>query len=247
MNHEEAGKVYIVGAGPGDKSLLTLKAHQLIKEAGVLIYDYLIPHEIIELAKEGCILVPHKRGSTSTERLETFKKSVLKYYDKKNVIVRLHTGDPMLFGMGKEEIDFLKEHRIKYEVVPGITSALGVPSRVGLPVTSRGLSSTVVIFSGHTINENEINWNYLAKIDGTLIALMGISEINKITNNLINAGLDGETPSCIISNGTLNNQRVVCGELKQLGELIARDHITAPAVIVIGKVVKSINCLNSDF
>jgi uroporphyrinogen III methyltransferase/synthase len=240
LSHEETGKVYIVGAGPGDKSLLTLKAYKLIKEAGVLIYDYLIPHEIIELANKGCILVPHKRGSTSAERLETFKKSVLKYYDKKNVIVRLHTGDPMLFGMGKEEIDFLKEHKIKYEVVPGITSALGVPSRVGLPVTSRGLSSTVVIFSGHTINENEINWNYLAKIDGTLIALMGISEINKITNNLINAGLDEGTPSCIISNGTLDNQRVVFGELKQLGELIARERITAPAVIVIGKVVKSI-------
>ncbi|MGC8558374.1 MAG: uroporphyrinogen-III C-methyltransferase [Nitrososphaeria archaeon] len=240
MNSKETGKVYIVGAGPGDKLLLTLKAHWLIKEAEVLIYDYLIPHEIIELANDKCILVSHRRGSTSAERFEAFKKNVLKYYNEKNTIVRLHTGDPMLFGMGNEEIMFLKKHEIKYEVVPGITSAIGVPSSVGLPVTSRGLSSTVVIFSGHTINQNEIKWDSLAKIEGTLIALMGVSEIDKITSNLINAGLDEKTPSCIISNGTLNNQKVVYGELKQLGNLIAREHITAPAVIVIGKVVKSL-------
>ncbi|MCL4343374.1 MAG: uroporphyrinogen-III C-methyltransferase [Nitrososphaerota archaeon] len=237
----KVSKVYIVGAGPGDRSLLTLKAFRLIKKAEVMIYDYLISPDIIRLAKKGCILVSHERGSTSLERVETFKKTVLEYYDKKSTIVRLHTGDPMLFGMGNEEVSFLREHGITYEVVPGITSALGVPASVGLPITSRGISSSAVIFNGHPINQNEINWDSLAKMDGTLIALMGVSGADQISKNLIGAGLDRLTPVCIISNGTLKTQKVSFGVLYELKALIDRDCIRAPAVIVIGKVARSLN------
>ncbi|MEM3289431.1 MAG: uroporphyrinogen-III C-methyltransferase [Conexivisphaerales archaeon] len=243
MNHNLnlQTKVYIVGAGPGDRSLLTLKAFRLVKKADVMIYDYLIPQDIITLAKKGCILVSHKHGSTSSERIEAFKKTVLEYYNKKSTIIRLHTGDPMLFGMGNEEVNFLREHGITFEVVPGITSALGVPSSVGLPITSRGISSSVVIFNGHPINQNEINWNLLAKMDGTLIVLMGVSGAGQISDNLINAGLDSQTPVCIISNGTLKTQKVAIGTLNELKALIDSNCIQAPAVIIIGRVVKFLN------
>jgi len=240
MKRQSAEKVYIVGAGPGDKSLLTLKAYRLIRKAEVLIYDYLISEDIIRLAKKGCILINHKRNSTSQERLETFKNAILKFYAKKGPIVRLHTGDPMLFGMGNEEVMFLKEQGINFEVVPGITSALGVPSSVGIPITSRGISSTVVIFNGHPISQNEINWDSLARINGTLISLMGVSNASIIACNLIKNGLDPHVPVCVISDGTLKTQRVSVGTLQELGELIARDNIRPPAVIVIGDVVKSL-------
>ncbi len=240
MKRQSADKVYIVGAGPGDKSLLTLKAYRLIRKAEVLIYDYLISEDIIRLAKKDCMLINHKRNSTSLERLETFKSAVLKFYTKKGPIVRLHTGDPMLFGMGNEEVIFLKEQGINFEVVPGITSALGVPSSVGIPITSRGISSSVVIFNGHPISQNEIDWGSLARINGTLIALMGVSNASNIASNLINSGLDPHVPVCVISDGTLKTQRVSVGALQELGELIARDGIRSPAVIVIGNVVKSL-------
>jgi len=240
QNSKTVSKVYIVGAGPGDCSLLTLKAFRLIKKAEVMIYDYLISPEIVKLAKRGCILVPHERGSTSTERVETFKKTVLKYHGKKRTIIRLHTGDPMLFGMGNEEVSFLREHGIWYEVVPGITSALGVPTSVGLPITSRGISSSVVIFNGHPLTQNEINWNLLAKMEGTLVALMGVSGAEQISSNLIRAGLDRMTPVCIISDGTLKTQKIATGALHELKALIEGNSIKAPAVIVIGPVVKSL-------
>lgn len=231
-------RVYIVGAGPGDSSLLTLKAYRLIKRAQVMIYDYLISPEIVRMARKGCVLVSHERGSTSTERVEVFKKTVLEYHGKKRTIVRLHTGDPMLFGMGNEEVSFLREHGIKYEVVPGITSALGVPSSVGLPITSREISSSVVIFNGHPLNQNEISWDLLAKIGGTLVALMGVSGAELISDNLIRSGLDRMTPVCVISDGTLKTQKVAIGALHELKAVIERNGIRAPAVIIIGPVVK---------
>lgn len=230
--------VYIVGGGPGNKGLLTLAAYRALKKAEVLIYDYLIPDNIIKIAPSSCIKIPHERGEDSYQRQKKFEDAVNKYCGVKEIIVRLHSGDPFLFGRGDTEIMFLKKNNIKYKIIPGITSAIGVPSYAGIPVTARGISSTLAIINGHPIKEDEINWDALAKLGGTIVILMGISNSEKIASALINSGLPPNTPACVISNGTMKNQRVLLTNLHDLPSKIKSEGISPPGIIIIGKVVQ---------
>lgn len=230
--------VYIVGSGPGNKDLLTLAGYKILKKAEVLIYDYLIPDQIINIAPKECIKIPHKKGETAEQRQKDFEDAVLNYCDAKKIIVRLQSGDPFLFGRGDEEIKFLKRNKIRYKVIPGITSAIGVPTYIGLPVTARGVSSSVTIINGHPLKDKEINWNAVVKTRGTLVIMMGISNSEKISSELMRNGLKPTTPVCVISNGTKKNQRVIFTDLIKLPFDIKDKGISSPGIIIVGSVVK---------
>jgi uroporphyrin-III C-methyltransferase len=230
--------VYIVGSGPGNRDLLTIMGYKVLKKAEVLIYDYLIPNEIIDIAPSDCIKIPHKKGETADQRQKKFEEAVLNYCKTKKVIVRLQIGDPFLFGRGDEEIKFLRKNRIKFRVIPGITSAIGVPTYVGLPVTSRGVSSSVTIINGYLLKEGETSWEALKNIGGTIVIMMGISNSEKISSVLIKNGFDPATPVCVISNGTTQHQRIILTDLINMPSEIKKNKISSLGVIIVGKVVQ---------
>ncbi|NPA12497.1 MAG: uroporphyrinogen-III C-methyltransferase [Aquificae bacterium] len=231
------GKVYIVGAGPGDPELLTVKAYKLIQNADVILYDRLINSEILFNAKPGCQLV-YVGKEDGKHILEQDKINFLLYEfaTKNDVVVRLKGGDPFVFGRGGEEAIFLKEKGIPYEVVPGITSAISVPMYAGVPVTHRGVASSFAVITGHGSKGQfpDINWNALAGID-TLVFLMGVSNREKIAQNLINAGKDPKTPVIFIEKGTTKEQKEIVSTLQEVAE--GKTKVYPPAIFLIGDVV----------
>ncbi|MBK3332030.1 uroporphyrinogen-III C-methyltransferase [Persephonella atlantica] len=231
------GKVYIVGAGPGDPELLTLKAFRLIKEADVILYDRLINSEILFHAKPGCELV-YVGKEDGKHILEQDKINFLLYEfaQKYETVVRLKGGDPFVFGRGGEEAIFLKEKGIPFEVVPGITSAISVPLYAGVPVTHRGVASSFAIVTGHGSKGQfpDINWDALAGID-TVIFLMGVSNRQKIAQNMIDAGKSPDTPVIFIEKGTTKEQKEVQSTLKEVAQ--GRVNVHPPAIFLIGEVV----------
>ncbi len=231
------GKVYIVGAGPGNPELLTLKAFRLIKEADVILYDRLINSEILFHAKPGCELV-YVGKEDGKHILEQDKINFLLYEfaRKYETVVRLKGGDPFVFGRGGEEAIFLKEKGISFEVVPGITSAISVPLYAGIPVTHRGVASSFAVVTGHGSKGQfpDINWDALAGID-TVIFLMGVSNRQKIAQNMIDAGRSPDTPVIFIEKGTTKEQKEVQSTLKEVAQ--GKVNVHPPAIFLIGEVV----------
>ncbi|WP_457625278.1 uroporphyrinogen-III C-methyltransferase [Persephonella sp.] len=232
------GKVYIVGAGPGDPELLTLKALKVIKKADVILYDRLINPEILLHAKPGCELV-YVGKEDGKHILEQDKINFLLYEFARNndVVVRLKGGDPFVFGRGGEEALFLKEKGIPFEIVPGVTSAISVPMYAGVPVTHRGVASSFVIVTGHGSKGQfpDINWKSLAGID-TVIFLMGIANRQKIAENLIKAGRSPETPVIFIEKGTTKEQKEIQSTLGEVAQGKIKVH--PPAIFLVGEVVR---------
>lgn len=232
------GKVYIVGAGPGDPELLTLKALKVIQRADVILYDRLINPEILFNAKPGCELV-YVGKEDGKHILEQEKINYLLYDFAKRYknVVRLKGGDPFVFGRGGEEAIFLKEMGIEYEIVPGITSAIAVPMYAGVPVTYRGVASSFAVITGHGSKGQfpDINWEALAGID-TLVFLMGVSNRQKIAENLIKAGKSPDTPVIFVEKGTTREQKEVEATLGEVAENQVK--VYPPAVFLIGEVVK---------
>ncbi len=233
------GKVYLIGAGPGDPDLLTLKAYKIIKKSDVVLYDRLIDKSILKKIPKGIkkILVGKSPGEDSDILQNKINELIEKYYNEGKIVVRLKSGDPFLFGRGGEELEFMKQRNIDFEVIPGITSAIGVPTYIKLPLTHRNYSSSVMIIPGHLKRNNVINWEIVSKFDGTIVILMGISNIEEIMNNLISHGKDENTPVCVIHYGTTKKQKIVKGNLKNIVEIVKKNKIKAPGIIVIGKVV----------
>jgi len=231
------GKVYIVGAGPGDPELLTLKALKVIKKADVILYDRLINPEILLYAKPECELI-YVGKEDGKHILEQDKINFLLYEFAKNnnTVVRLKGGDPFVFGRGGEEALFLKEKGIPYEIIPGITSAISVPLYAGVPITHRGVSSSFVVITGHGSKGQfpNIDWNAISKID-TIIFLMGVSNREKIAKNLINAGKSPETPIIFIEKGTTKEQKEIEATLGEVAE--GKVKVYPPAIFLIGDVV----------
>ncbi|RUM61082.1 MAG: uroporphyrinogen-III C-methyltransferase [Persephonella sp.] len=232
------GKVYIVGAGPGDPELLTLKALKVIKKADVILYDRLINPEILLYAKPECELI-YVGKEDGKHILEQDKINFLLYEFAKNndIVVRLKGGDPFVFGRGGEEAIFLKEKGIPYEIIPGITSAISVPLYGGVPITHRGISSSFVVITGHGSKGQfpNIDWNAISKID-TIIFLMGVSNREKIAKNLINVGKSPETPIIFIEKGTTKEQKEIEATLGEVAE--GKIKVYPPAIFLIGDVVK---------
>jgi len=235
------GKVYLVGAGPGDLGLLTLKAKKVLEEADVVIYDYLANKRFLDFCKEEAekIYVGKKEGAHTLPQ-EEINKLLVKKAEEGKTIVRLKGGDPFLFGRGGEEAEALFEENISFEVIPGITSAIAVPAYAGIPVTHRNYTSTLAIITGHEAEDKEeskIDFSALSKI-GTLIFLMGVKNIPNIAKRLIEEGKSPEIPVAVIQWGTLPKQKTATGTLKNIVERVKEKGITAPAIIIVGEVVE---------
>ena len=236
------GKVYLVGAGPGDPELLSLKAHRLIKEADVILIDNLVLG-VKKLIPEGKKVIDigktAKKHKFSQDAINMLMVDLSEKYGK---VVRLKGGDPYIFGRGGEEAVFLRKHGVDFEVVPGITSAIAAPAYFSIPLTYRGISSSVTVITGHEMEEKEesesINWEAIANLKGTLIILMGVGTLNKNVEKLLKHGLRAETPAAVIEKGFTEDARIVVGTLGNIVELAEREKVKPPAVIVVGEVVK---------
>lgn len=225
--------VYLIGAGPGDADLITLKAVKALNKADVVLYDYLANEEILEHAPKSAkrIYVGKKAGEHYKTQDEINELIIAQARENENV-VRLKGGDPFVFGRGGEEILALMENDIKFKVIPGVTSAIGAPTSLGLPVTHRALATSVTIVTGHedpTKSEKQVKWDYTAD---TLIILMGIGNIKENTNEIMKYRAP-DTPVCVIESGTLPKERVVFGTLED----ISTKEINTPAILIIGEVV----------
>jgi len=232
------GKVYIVGAGPGKKELLTVRAIEVIKKADVILYDELIG-EVLELLRETkaeLISVGKRKGVHKFEQ-EEINRMLADFAKAGKIVVRLKGGDPFVFGRGGEEAEFLAKEGIEFEYVPGISSAIAVPGFAGIPITHRRYDPAVVFITGQESKER-LNWSALARLNATIVVLMGLSNIEKICKNLLENGKKPETPVAVIEKGLSAEERVVVGTLNDIAEKVKTKGISAPAIIVIGKVVE---------
>ncbi len=239
------GKVYLTGAGPGDIDLLTVKALRIIREADVIIYDRLANPEILKEAKDGCEFVyVGKEDSHHTLPQEEINEVIYQNALKHDVVVRLKGGDPLVFGRGGEEGIYLRERGIKFEFIPGITSAIAVPEYAGIPVTHRGVTVSFRVVTGHESKDksrSQIPWeNY--RTDDTIVFLMGLHRLEKIASKLIEIGKPKEYPVAVISKGTTPEEKTVIGTLETIYEK-AKD-LPTPALIVVGEVVRLREQLN---
>ena len=234
------GKVYIIGAGPGDFELLTIKAKRIIENSDCIVYDRLISEDILRLAKKDAELIYLGKGNTEGGLIqdEINETLVKKCLDGKNV-ARVKGGDPFVFGRGGEEIEALVKNEIDFEVIPGITSSISVPAYAGIPVTHRGLARSFHVFTGHTMENGKWhNFENIAKLEGTLVFLMGVKNLDLIVGDLIKFGKNSKTPVAIIEKGATKNQRVTVGTLENILELVEKNKILPPAITIIGEVVE---------
>ncbi|MDF2989196.1 MAG: uroporphyrinogen-III methylase and Uroporphyrinogen-III synthase [Eubacterium sp.] len=242
------GKVYIIGAGPGDYKLLTLKAVEAIKKSDVIVYDRLIDSKVLSFADHNAEFVyVGKQPQRHQVPQKEINKILLKYAGEGKTVARVKGGDPFLFGRGGEECDYLHKNGIEYEVVPGITSAISVPAYAGIPVTHRECASSLHIITGHQSAEKEsaenkenmplCDFETLARQEGTLVFLMGVKNIADISTGLMSSGKSGETPAAVIENGTRPEQRIISGTLTNIVEKCEQYRVKSPAVIVVGEVV----------
>ncbi|MBP5222705.1 MAG: uroporphyrinogen-III C-methyltransferase [Lachnospiraceae bacterium] len=230
------GKVALVGAGPGDPSLLTLKGKAYIEKADCIIYDRLVSQELLHYASSGCELI----YAGKEDRHHTFSQdeiNALLYVKakEKNCVVRLKGGDPYVFGRGGEEALYLLERGIKAEIVPGISSCLAVPLYAGIPVTHRGVSNGIHIVSAHW--PERIDYEALLDPEITYVFLMGLFGIEEIVKRLMEAGRDPGTPVAVISDGTTRKQRICIACLKTIADKVKKEGLRPPGIIVVGNVV----------
>ena len=241
----QSRKVYLVGTGPGDPELLTVKALRLIQNADVVIYDRLVSEGILEQIPTGVskIYVGKKTGSHTLPQDE-INELLLKLAETERTVVRLKGGDPFIFGRGSEEAVLLAQNGINFEIVPGITAASACTTYAGIPLTHRGLSQGVQIVTGHSQADQplELDWASLADENKTTVIYMGFANRELISNKLIEAGLDKNTPAAAIQNGTTVKQKTVLTTLSKLAEDTSM--LQAPVIFVIGKVVSLANQLD---
>ena len=234
------GKVYIVGAGPGDAGLFTLKALDLIRSADIVLYDRLESDDILKMIPSNIekVYVGRNVGDDYSHQDETNKLMVDHAKDGKKV-VRLKGGDPFIFGRGGEEAEFLRENGIEFEIVPGISSATASPAYAGIPLTHRLFSSSVAIVTGHEDAKKEeltVRWKELANAVDTIVVLMGMGRLKQIANDLVSAGMSKDTEVAIIESGTTKDQKILLGNLSNIVDKVKSSDIKPPAIIVIGKV-----------
>ncbi len=229
-------KVYLVGAGPGDPDLLTRKALRLLEQADVILYDRLVSAEVLALANPHATLIyaGKQQGQQDEIQNEIFDW-ILNLAQSAHTIVRLKSGDPMVFGRGGEELDFLSRHGIEAEVVPGISSALAAPSLAGIPVTHRGVAASFSVIAGHRQTLSSLDWSAFKGVD-TLIVLMGVEHRDVIAHTLIEHGRPPDQPVAFLENVSTDRERCVESTL----DLVSRGkvEVRAPAVMVIGEVVR---------
>jgi uroporphyrinogen III methyltransferase / synthase len=235
--------VYLVGAGPGDPGLLTVRALELIAAADVIVYDRLIPRSALDGARHDAELIYAGKdggGSGSSMPQESITRLLVDRGLSGASVVRLKGGDPFVFGRGGEEALALREAGVAFEVVPGVTAGVAGPAYAGIPVTQRGAASAVAFVTGHedpSKNESAIDWRALAAFPGTLVFYMGVRQLGSIAEQLVAAGRDPGEPTAVVERGTLPDQRVVSGRLETIAAVAVSEGVRAPALIVVGPVV----------
>ncbi len=234
------GCVYIVGAGPGDYGLITVKGLECVRKADVLIYDRLASEKFINETKEGCELIyAGKQASNHSIAQDKLNELIASKAEAGNIVTRLKGGDPYIFGRGGEEALLLKERGIPFEVVPGISAFSAVPAYAGIPVTHRGYTSTAAVITGHEDPlkvESDINWKSLAGI-GTLVFFMSVKNLAAICRNLISNGVSEGTPAAIIERGTTPLQKTLISDLKNIAAAAESKKINPPSIFIVGKTV----------
>ena len=225
------GKVFLIGAGPGDPELMTLKAARALGVADVILIDELVSRGCLAHARSDArIIEVGKRGGCKSTP-QAFIEKLLVLYSKEKIVARLKGGDPFVFGRGAEELAVLEAAGVEVEIIPGITAGIGVPAMLGIPVTDRRATHGVTFVTGHGA---ELDWQALARSGTTLVFYMGLKNIAKIVAGLLAAGMRADMPACVIENGTLKNQKQ---SVTTLGQLSAAG-FAGPALVVVGEVVR---------
>ena len=236
----DRGEVFLVGAGPGDPKLLTMKAFELLKEADVVIYDRLVSESILKLVPKNAEKIYVGKSSKKHELTqEKITELLIEKALEGKKVVRLKGGDPFLFGRGGEEAEALVEQGIDFEVVPGVTSAIAAAAYAGIPLTHRDYASSVAIVTGHKAEnaERSVKWAEIAGSVDTIVVLMGVGELKSITGQLVEGGLKPDTPVALIEWGTLEKQRIITGKIGTIADEAAKRNVKPPSVVVIGEVV----------
>lgn len=231
------GKVYLIGAGPGDPDLLTLKAVRALALADVALIDDLVDRRVLEFAPRARIIAVGKRGGCKSTPQAFIERLMVRLARRGKIVARIKGGDPFVFGRGGEEALALARAEIDYEVISGVTAGIGVPAVLGIPVTHRDFAHGVTFVTGHTHAGGGPDWAALARTDTTLVIYMGMKRLPEITAALRAAGMTGETPAAAIQHGTTERQRHVIATLATLAGAARNAELDSPALIVIGRVV----------
>lgn len=242
------GKVYLIGAGPGDPELITVKGLRYLRSADVVLYDRLVTMALLDEVRSDAELVFVGKGpGCHVMKQEEINALLVTYAQQGHTVVRLKGGDPFVFGRGGEEALALINAGVPFEIVPGVSSAIAVPAYAGIPVTHRDYASSLTIVTGHEGSSSasqSVNWEALAQLGGTLVVLMGVKALPSLTQRLLKAGLDPTTPAAVIQEGTTESQRLATGTLIDIAERAMQVGLGSPATTVIGKVVSLSNVLS---
>jgi uroporphyrin-III C-methyltransferase len=240
------GKVYLIGAGPGDVELLTLQAVRALGEADVILLDALANRDVLRFVRRTVrVIEVGKRGGCKSTSQTFIERLMVRLARGGKTVARVKGGDPFVFGRGGEEMWALRAAGIEVVAVTGITAGIGVPAALGIPVTHREFCHGVTLVTGHTRGHGEPDWEALGKSGTTLVIYMGMTNLASICARLIAAGLPGETPAVAIQNGTLSAQRSVMATLVELPAEVARADLGSPAIVIVGEVVRFANAQQS--
>ncbi len=235
------GIVYLAGAGPGDAKLLTLRVAELLLKVDIVLYDKLVGKKILSMIpKKTLRLYVGRVAGDDPSNQDTTNEMMVKHAKDGKKVLRLKGGDPAMFGRGGEEAEYLKSHKIKYEIIPGITSGSGSATYSGIPLTHRSFSSSVVFVTGHedpSKRTESIRWKRMAKACDTIVIMMGLARIGVICKQLLSGGIDKNTPVAVIQDGTTARHKMISGTVSNIASKVKREKIKAPAIIIIGNVV----------
>lgn len=239
MNNVTTGKVWLIGAGPGDVELLTLKAVRALGEADVVLIDALVNRDVLQFVKPGTrVIEVGKRGGCRSTSQDFIERKMLQLARKGLSVARVKGGDPYVFGRGGEEVETLARAGVTVEVVNGITAGLGVPAALGIPVTHRDFCRGVTFVTGNTRAGTQPNWPALAHGGTTLVIYMGLANLGGIVEGLRSAGVDAAMPVAVVQNGTLSTQRSVVSRLDRVVADVASAGLASPALVIVGEVVR---------
>jgi uroporphyrin-III C-methyltransferase/precorrin-2 dehydrogenase/sirohydrochlorin ferrochelatase len=232
------GEVYLIGAGPGDPDLLTLRAVQLLQQADVILYDRLVSDAVLDRARRDAerIFVGKEAGGDHHKTQQRIHDLLVGYAKRGLRVARLKGGDPFIFGRGGEEIEVLTENGIPYVVVPGITAALGAAAAAGIPLTHRRLAQSVTFAAGHALDDESLDWRSLAQPHHTVVFYMGVAQLPRIAARLLDAGASPVLPAALVERGSLAEQRVVRGSISTIAQIAQNEKIEPPALLIVGEV-----------
>lgn len=238
-------QVYIIGTGPGDEELLTLKAVKVLKKCTAVLYDRLVSNNILNYLNKGCeIYYCGKEPGAHSKTQEEINELLVKLAKEGHIVGRIKGGDPYVFGRGGEEVLALREENISFEVIPGVTSPIAVLNYAGIPITHRGIAQSFHIITGKSAKDLNVNYKALAAEEGTLVFMMGLSNLDNIVAALIENGKSPSTPCGVVMRGTSAKQRKVVGSLSDISEKVKEAKLQSPCIIVVGEVVKLSEDLN---